>query len=164
MGTTIRPAAAGDAAGLADIYNHYVANTWLTFEERAVDAREMEQRRTATVAAGLPWLVAEASGGIIGFAYAARWKERDAYHASVESTIYLDPGRTGTGVGRQLYAALLESLRAASVHSVVGGISLPNEQSVRLHERLGFRKVAHFEQIGYKFERWIDVGYWQLLL
>lgn len=164
MEITIRQAKRGDAADLAGIYNHYVVNTWLTFEAAPVGPREMLRRISGTLNSGLPWLVAEAPDGVVGFAYAARWKERDAYHASVESTIYLDAGRTGHGAGLQLYSALLESLRTASMHSVVGAISLPNEQSVRLHERLGFRKVGHFEQIGYKFDRWIDVGYWQLLL
>lgn len=112
----------------------------------------------------MPWLVAELSGEVLGFAYASRWKGRCAYRYSVETTIYLAPDRTGSGVGTQLYTALLDKVRAASMHVAIGGISLPNEISVKLHEKLGFRKVGHFEQVGYKFDQWIDVGYWQLTL
>ncbi|MGH8166642.1 MAG: GNAT family N-acetyltransferase, partial [Woeseiaceae bacterium] len=97
-------------------------------------------------------------------AYASRWHGRCAYRFSVESTVYLDPDRTGRGVGKRLYAALIDAIRDLSMRAVIGGIALPNEPSIRLHERLGFRKVAHFEQVGFKHDRWIDVGYWQLLL
>lgn len=81
-----------------------------------------------------------------------------------EVTVYLDPKSTSRGVGSRIYQALLTDLRQRSFHAVIGGIALPNEASIALHERLGFRKVAHFEQVGWKFGRWIDVAYWQLLL
>jgi L-amino acid N-acyltransferase YncA len=79
-------------------------------------------------------------------------------------TVYIDPKSIGRGIGTQLYTALLADLRARKFHTSIGGIALPNAASVTLHERFGFRKVAHFEQVGWKFGRWIDVGYWQLLL
>ena len=78
--------------------------------------------------------------------------------------MYLDPAYIGKGIGLQLYAALIDAIRAGSMHAAIGGIALPNASSVGLHERLGFKKVAHFEQVGYKHGRWVDVGYWQLLL
>lgn len=164
MLTDIRTAAEADAAALARIYNHYVLNTVVTFETAPVDAVEMKARLVQTAADGLPWIVAEDAQGIAGFAYASTWKGRCAYRFSAESTIYLDPARTGRGIGTRLYSELLSRIHGLSLHTVMGGIALPNEPSVRLHERLGFRKVAHFEQVGFKQDRWIDVGYWQLLL
>lgn len=160
----IRTAGADDAAAVAAIYNHYVAATCVTFETTPVDAHEMTGRIAEVLDAGLPWLVADAAAGVAGFAYASKWKGRRAYRFSVESTVYLDKDRTGRGIGRSLYSRLLEDIRVCRMHAVIGGIALPNAASVALHERLGFSKVAHFEQVGFKQDRWIDVGYWQLLL
>lgn len=164
MDIVIRPAKESDAAWLARIYNHYVCATCITFETEPVSANDMAQRVTETERAALPWLVAEVSGDIVGYAYASKWKGRCAYRFSVESSVYLDSDRTGAGIGLLLYSALIAAIRALSMHAVMGGIALPNERSIRLHERLGFRKVAHFEQVGHKQGRWVDVGYWQLLL
>ncbi len=160
----IRSASETDAAELARIYNYYIDNTCVTFETEAIDKVEMAQRIADTARIPLPWLVAEEQGRILGYAYATKWKGRCAYRFSVESTIYLDTGETGKGTGRKLYAALIESIRAHSMRSVIGGIALPNEASIRLHESLGFRKVGHFERVGFKQDRWVDVGYWQLQL
>jgi len=160
----IRPAQPADAAAIARIYNHYIQNTIITFEEEPVAASEMAVRLAAVSSVSLPWLLVESSGQVAGFAYASPWKSRSGYRYSVESTIYLDPARSGFGLGTLLYAALLDDLRQRPLHLVVGGIALPNAASVRLHEKLGFRKVAHFSQVGFKFGRWIDVGYWQLTL
>ncbi len=164
MSTTIRPAIENDAAALASIYNHYIAETVITFETDPVTERDMASRIAETHALPLPWLVADSNGDISGYAYASKWKGRCAYRFAVESTIYLDPARTGKGIGTGLYTALIEAIRDHGMHAVIGGIALPNEASVRLHERLGFRKVGQFEQVGYKQDRWVDVGYWQLLL
>lgn len=155
---------ANDAAFLARIYNHYVSATCITFETDPVSAEDMANRVSETQNASLPWLVAEESGQIVGYAYASKWKGRCAYRFSVESTVYLDPSATGKGIGSQLYTELIAVIRTLSMHAVIGGIALPNEQSIALHERLGFKKVAHFEQVGYKQDRWVDVGYWQLLI
>jgi phosphinothricin acetyltransferase len=164
MSAVIRPAGKGDAGQIAGIYNHYVTDTHITFETEKVAAVEMAKRIEATLALPLPWLVAEQAGQIAGYAFAARWKTRDAYRFVVESSIYLDPAMIGRGLGLRLYTALIDAIRGMSMHSVIGVIALPNEQSIGLHERLGFRKCAHFEQVGYKHDRWIDVGYWQLML
>ena len=160
----IRSAREADAAELARIYNHYIDKTCITFETEVVDADEMATRVTDTKGIPLPWLVAAENERIIGYAYASKWKGRCAYRFAVESTIYLDPNETGKGAGRQLYAELIEAIRAHSMRSVIGGISLPNEASIRLHESLGFKKVGHFERVGFKQDRWVDVGYWQLQL
>jgi L-amino acid N-acyltransferase YncA len=158
---TIREAGAEDGADLARIYNHYIAHTVVTFEEAALSASEMCARVAEVSAAQLPWLVAHSSVGLSGFAYASRWKGRCAYRFSVESTVYLDPAAVGQGIGTALYSALLLRLEELGCHVVIGGIALPNQASVALHERLGMRKVAHFAEVGFKFGRWVDVGYWQ---
>jgi phosphinothricin acetyltransferase len=152
-----------DAGAICDIYNHYVQNTTITFEEEPVSIKEV-QGRIAEVTSSLPWYVSEESGKVIGYAFASNWKSRCAYRLSVESTIYLHPDFIGKGIGRRLYESLISELRNRSYHGVIGGIALPNEGSVALHERLGFVKVAHFKEVGLKFGQWIDVGYWQLLI
>jgi L-amino acid N-acyltransferase YncA len=162
--THIRTASPTDAAAICTIYNHYVTTTTITFEEDAVAEPDMAQRIADVSAAGLPWVVAEAGGKVVGYAYATKWRVRPAYRYSVESTVYVDPAWVGQGVGRALYDVLLDALRQRGLRVVIGGIALPNEGSVGLHEKLGFHKVAHFAEVGMKFGRWIDVGYWELNL
>ena len=161
---TIRSASPADAAAICRIYNPYIATSVITFEETAVVEPEMAQRIADVAAADLPWLVLEVDGELVGYAYATRWRVRMAYRFSVESTIYLDPSVSGKGLGSVLYDALLRALRERALHLVIGGIALPNESSVGLHEKMGFQKVAHFSEVGMKFGRWIDVGYWELNL
>jgi L-amino acid N-acyltransferase YncA len=122
------------------------------------------RQRIVEMTADLPWLVWEKEGELQGFSYASKWKARSAYRYSVESTIYLHPECTRRGIGTQLYGAPLDDLRGKGLHVVMGGIALPNQGSVALHEKLGFRNVAHFKQVGWKFDGWIDMGYWQLFL
>jgi len=160
----VRPATTADAAALARIYNHFIAHTIVTFEEEPVTAGEMARRVDEVQAASLPWLVAEAGAVVAGYAYASKWRVRRAYRFSAEVTVYLAPDQGGRGLGTALYTRLLDDLRARGVHAVLGGIALPNDASIALHEKLGFRKVAHFQQTGFKFDRWIDVGYWERLL
>lgn len=164
MNTMIRFATEEDAEGIACIYNHYVVETCITFETDPVSHAEMASRMVETIAIPLPWLVAENESGLIGYAYASKWKGRCAYRYSVESTVYLAPAQVGKGYGATLYSELLACLRSLSMHSVIGGIALPNPASICLHERLGFKKVAHFEEVGFKHGKWVDVGYWQLQL
>ena len=160
----IRSAQPDDAAQVAAIYNHYVLNTTVTFEAEAVSATEMAARIAGVAAAELPWLVTEESGRILGYAYATPWRTRTAYRHSVEVSVYLHRDARGAGLGSALYEALFALLQTRSIHAVIGGIALPNDASVRLHEKLGMSKVAHFEEVGLKFDRWIDVGYWQRVL
>jgi phosphinothricin acetyltransferase len=159
----IRNVRADDAPLICDLYNHYVLRTPITFEETPVTATEMESR-ILKVTETLPWLVSEEDGKLIGYCYAAKWKERSAYRHSVEATVYLHPGSVGNGGGSELLAALLAELRAREIHCVMGGAALPNPASVALLEKFGLRQVAHFREVGYKFGAWIDVGYWQLVL
>jgi L-amino acid N-acyltransferase YncA len=157
----VRPAAADDSEAVGLIYRHYVLHTTISFEEQPVCTVEMAERIADVLSSALPWVVAEHAGRVVGYAYAGKWKGRYAYRHSVETSVYLDPQFTGRGIGTQLYRELLAMLRDRSIHVAIGGIALPNAASVALHERLGFRKVAHFKEVGYKFGQWIDVGYWQ---
>jgi L-amino acid N-acyltransferase YncA len=162
--TWVRAVQDADVDRVAGIYNHYVLNTTISFEEQAVAAADMAGRIAEAGSACLPWLVAGRGDRLLGFAYASKWKGRCAYRHSVESTVYVEAGLQRQGIGSLLLGALLQDLARRSVHVVIGGIALPNAASVCLHERIGFVKVAHFRQIGFKFERWIDVGYWQKTL
>lgn len=159
----IRPVTPADAARICAIYNHYIRETVITFEEVPLSESEMAQRITDTLA-HLPWLVWEENGDIVGYAYARPWRPRAAYRHSVESSIYLAPEATGRGIGPKLYTALIAELRRRNLHCVIGGAALPNPASVALHEKLGFAKVAEFKQVGYKLGRWVDVAYWELIL
>jgi phosphinothricin acetyltransferase len=159
----IRPVTRDDAKSICDIYNHHVENTIVTFEECPVSVDDMQGRISDTTGA-YPWLVLEEGGRVIGYAYAGRWKSRCSYRYSAESTIYLAEGFTRRGFGTRLYRALITELRSRPVHCLVAGIALPNPASVALHERMGFGKVAHFNEVGWKFNQWIDVGYWELMI
>ena len=151
-----------DINSIAEIYNHYITQTVVTFETEAISSEDILERVAKVHSDGLPWLIAENDmGEVIGYAYASKWRERFAYRFSAEITVYLSPKFQGKGVGSQLYNALFLALKERSIHSVIGGITLPNDASVALHEKFGLEKVAHFKEVGFKFEQWQDVGYWQ---
>ena len=160
----IRPATPADAAAIAAIYNHYVVHTIVTFEEEEISTKEMALRITEVQGAGRPWFVWEEAGKVLGYSYASGWKSRCSYRFSLETTVYLDQAATGRGLGTQLYSALIDSLRQTKTHALIGGVALPNAGSVALHEKLGFVKIGHFKEVGWKFDQWIDVGYWELVL
>ena len=159
----IRSAKINDAKTICDIYNYYVTDTIITFEESPVCVEEMEAR-IAEVTKELPWLVFEENQRVVGYSYASRWKSRCAYRYSVESTVYVDPYFKNMKIGSFLYSELIKILGKKKLHSILAGIALPNEHSVKFHEKLGFVNVAHLKEVGWKFEKWIDVGYWQLNL
>jgi L-amino acid N-acyltransferase YncA len=157
----IRAATESDAQAIADIYNYYIANTVVTFEEQAISKNDILERMEKITGASLPWLVAEDGGVVIGYAYAGKWNVRSAYRHTVESTVYLSNSSVAKGWGTRLYQALFDTLRHKSIHVVIGGITLPNPASVALHEKFGMKQVAHFPEVGFKFGKWLDVGYWQ---
>jgi len=159
----IRACRLSDASQISGIYNHHVRETVVTFEETPVAIDEMA-RRIGTVTEKWPWFVWEEQGTIAGYAYAGPWKERSAYRFSVESTVYVAQSQIRRGIGAALYRALIPELKVRGAHCVVGGIALPNDASVALHEKLGFVKIGHFTEIGFKLGRWVDVGYWALIL
>ena len=155
----IREAKYSDAEMIAEIYNYYILNTVITFEIDPITPQEIMVRMKKSKKVG-PYLVYEENGKVIGYTYVSKFRERKAYEHSVESTIYLKHGFGGKGLGTKLYSELLTKV-SAQRHAIVGGVALPNEASVRLHERCGFKKVAHFSEVGKKFGKWIDVGFWQ---
>lgn len=153
----IRAVSVHDAEAICGIYNYYVENTAISFEQQPVSVPEMQKRiKKAT----LPWLVYEKDKTAVGYAYASQWKERNAYRYTMETTVYVSQTAVGQQIGTQLYEALLLALRDFPVHALIGVIALPNTASITLHEKLGFTKAAHFKEVGWKFNRWIDVGYW----
>ena len=152
-----------DADQICTIYNHYVINTTATFEEEAITAEEM-RIRIKQLTRRFPWLVYEVANELQGYAYATDWKPRTAYRYSGETTVYVKSGSMGKGIGSILYQQLISEMKTLSYQTLVGGIALPNNSSIALHEKLNFKKVAHFQNIGFKLNQWVDVGYWQLLL
>jgi phosphinothricin acetyltransferase len=154
---------AADAAACAAIYAPNVTAGVASFEDRVPDAAEME-RRIATTSEGYPWLVAERDGTVAGYAYGTAHRTRRAYRWVVEVTVYVDARLHRTGVGRELYEALLPLLARQRLQVAVAGITLPNEGSVALHEAAGFRPVGIYRELGFKFGTWHDVGWWQARL
>lgn len=159
----IRQFTPSDLNPMREIYNHYAENTLLTFDEAALTETEFSDKLTP-VLSRFPCMVYEKEGKVLGFAYATEWKENPAYRFTVSSAIYLHPEALDKGTGTALYRKLIEELKEMKMHSIVAGILMPNEKSTRMHERLGFSKVAHLSQIGYKFNKWVDVSYWQMIL
>ncbi len=157
----IREALQSDAKAISEIYNYYILNTIVTFEIEPITSEEILRRMESYKKIG-PYLVYEDEKEIIGYAYVSKFRDRKAYDNSVESTIYIKNGYSGKGLGYILYSELL-SLLLPKYHVIIGGISLPNEASIKLHEKLGFRKVGHFAEVGMKFGKWIDVGFWELI-
>ena len=153
-----------DSQAIADIYNPFVNDSTVTFEEKAVSAEQISQRIEKVLDSGFPWIVLEQDGEILGYAYAGPWHTRSAYRFTAESTIYLSPDAGGKGYGLKLYRELLVKLKEQGIKNVMGVVALPNLPSVKLHQSLGFTKVGEFNNIGVKFERQISVSYWQLEL
>ncbi|MFI0895921.1 GNAT family N-acetyltransferase [Streptomyces sp. NPDC020983] len=156
----VRAGTEGDLAALTDIYNHYVRETPVTFDIAPITP---DERR--------PWLLSHpedgphrllvaqpANGGqVIGYATSSPYRPKAAYVTSVETSIYLAPGAGGRGVGSLLYAALFDALADEDVHRAYAGVTLPNEASIRIHERFGFREVGVFREVGRKFGTYHDV-------
>jgi phosphinothricin acetyltransferase len=156
----VRAFSEADVAPANVLTNHYIVHTPIHFGlEPSTDEafRALWEKGRAR----FPWLAAEVRGAFAGYCKAGSWRERAAYERTVETGIYVAEAHRGRGVGLALYDALFEALRAGGVHAVVAGITLPNEASVRLHERVGFTLVGVFREVGRKFDRWHDVGFWQ---
>jgi L-amino acid N-acyltransferase YncA len=155
--------AATDSAACAEIYSPHVEDGPTSFEEDAPTAAEMAARIEETTATH-PWLVAESDGEVVGFAYSCPHRSRPAYRWSVDVSVYVGDGHRGEGHGRHLYEALFEELRERGFRVACAGITLPNEASIALHEKLGFEPVGVYRGIGWKAGAWRDVGWWQLEL
>lgn len=161
--TAIRVATADDAAAIAAIYRCFVTDTAITFETEPVSPSDMAER----IRAGgdlYPWFVAEDGEGVQGYAYASRFRPRHAYRFAVETTVYLHPNAVRRGIGSALYERVLATARAQGFTQAIAAITLPNEPSVALHEKHGYRQVGTYHQVGYKLGSWYDVGLWQCQL
>lgn len=155
---TIRPSTAADLAAITAVYAVNVVHGSGTFELDAPDRAEMARRREGVLAQGLPWLVAEHDGRVVGFAYASPFRPRPAYRYCLEDSVYLDPAALGRGIGRALLAELVarcEARGARQMLAVIGDSA--NAASIALHRALGFAPVGLLRDAGWKFERWLDV-------
>jgi phosphinothricin acetyltransferase len=159
----LRPVVPADAPGIAEIYNHYISRTAITFEEEALSPGDMEDRIQGIIPR-YPWLVWEEGGELAGYAYAHPWRQQGAYRWAAEDTIYLKPGWERRGIGRRLLEGVIGELRKGDFHVLMAVITVPNPASVGLHEGLGFIKAGQFNEIGFKLGKRQDVGYWELIL
>jgi len=159
----VRDAAATDATAILAIYGPIVEHTAISFEEVPPTTQEMQQRIAATSRTH-PYLVADIDGQVIGFAYASEHRSRAAYRWSADVTVYVAENARRSGVGRHLYAELLNQLSVRKFHAAFAGIALPNPGSVGIHEAMGFTHLGTYKEVGFKFGRWHDVGWWQRLL
>ena len=159
----IRLATESDAEAIQRIYAPFVLHTAVSFETEPPGVDEMRSR-ILKILARLPWLVCESKGGVIGYAYASRHRERAAYGWSVDVTVYIHEELRRHGVGKALYASLFQVLRLQGFYNAYAGVTLPNPGSVGLHEAMGFKPVGVYRAVGYKLGRWHDVGWWQLAL
>jgi L-amino acid N-acyltransferase YncA len=150
-----------DAAACAAIYEPYVRDTCISFEERPPTAEEFRTRIRTTMATH-PWLVAEDGGVVIGYAYASTHRPRAAYRWAADVTVYLAPTHHRAGVGRALYTELFERLRRRNFRVLCAGVTLPNDASVGLHRAMGFETVGIYKRIGWKLGAWRDVVWLQL--
>ena len=156
----IREARASDAKSIALIYNQYILNSTITFEEKKIGFKTIVDRISTNKKH--KWWVFEKDNILMGYAYSTKWKTRSAYRYTVESSVYVAQKYQHKGIGKALYINLIKSLKDDGFRRILAGISLPNNNSVIFHEKLGFKKVGQLEAVGYKFNRWIDVGYWEL--
>ena len=163
MPRTIRIASPGDAGDMVDIYAPFIRETAVTFENEVPSVEDFAGR-VAGVLERFPWLACDDGGRVIGYAYATPHRARPAYRWSAETSVYVAEGRRRSGVGRALYAALLEILRVQGIRNAYAGITLPNAQSAGFHESFGFRQIGTFPSVGYKQGAWRDVGWWHLRL
>lgn len=160
---TIRPARLDperhpdDGAACAAIYAPYVRGTEISFETRPPDAAEFRRRMSAAHL----WLVAEKHSRVVGFAYAAEFNQRAAYAWSTTVSVYLDPAAHGRGLGRALYLELFARLEAMGFRQVFAGVTQPNEASMALHRAVGLQECAHYRDVGFKHDRWLDVVWLQ---
>lgn len=158
----VRPATVADLSAVNDIYNQYVAESHCTFdvEPMSLDARK-EWFRHYGNSGRYRVVVAVSEGVVIGYASSGRFRPKPAYETSIETSVYLAPESVGRGAGTRLYEGLFKSLEGEDVHRAYAGIALPNPASIGLHERFGFKRVAHFTEQGRKFGRYWDVAWYE---
>ncbi len=161
---TLRPATEADLPAILDIYNDAVLNTTAIWNETPVDLENRIAWFSARAKAGYPVLVAERGGEVIGYASYGDWRAFEGFRRTMEHSVYVRADRKGAGTGRRLMEALIAEASTRGVHVLVGCIEAGNEASIRLHEKLGFRFVGRFEEVGFKFGRWLDLTCMELRL
>ena len=159
----IRSALSSDASSILDIYAPYIANTSVSFETEVPSVEDFTQRIMGNQES-CPWLVYESGGLIAGYAYASKHRDRAAYQWSLESSVYVNEGFRQQGIATKLYQTLFQILKYQGCRNLYAGITLPNEKSVNFHQKMGFIKIADYKNIGYKFNRWHTVGWYELQL
>ncbi|RWR08066.1 GNAT family N-acetyltransferase [Paenirhodobacter populi] len=153
----IRDAEAGDMEAVQAIYAHHVLGGCASFEETPPDARELDARRAHVTAAGLPYLVAQADGRVVGYCYASVYRPRAAYRHTVEDSVYVADGLAGRGIGSALLGALIARCEAGPWRQMIAVIGdSGNRGSIALHSRLGFQPVGTLRSVGFKHGRWVD--------
>ena len=154
---TIRDAGMPDMPYVREIYNHYVANSTVTFDEVPMTLKEMRSKFQRVTKLGMPYIVAVSpSEEILGFAYVYPWKEKAAYRYTVENSIYLRPASTEKGLGKVLMAELIERSRAAGVKEIIAVIADKGaDASIQMHKNFGFKEIGHMGKVGFKFDRWL---------
>lgn len=162
-GMRIRLATGEDAEMMLDIYAPYIENTTITFETEVPSIGSFRHRVEAYLQK-FPWLVAEQDGVVIGYAYASAYRDREAYQWSCECSVYMHEQFKGTGVAAQLYKAVFQILTFQGFRNVYAVIGVPNERSEKFHARCGFEHFALYKDVGSKFGKWYDVGWWKLQL
>jgi len=150
-----------DTNQLLDIYNYYVLSSVATFDDELLSFETFLEKVTQ-IKASYPFIVFEENKEILGYAYGSKFRPKPAYNKTVESTVYVKQGVYKRQIGTKLYTELLRLLKQENYHSVLGVLTLPNDASVKLHEKFGFTQVANLKQVGFKFGEWQDVGFWQL--
>lgn len=160
----IRPAEENDLVGILEIYNHAITHTTAVYNYKAHTLAMRRQWWEEKKLAGQPILVAVLNNQVLGFASYGPFRAWAAYKYSFESSVYIHPNFHGKGLGRKLLQQLIEVAKKDKVHTLVAGIDAENQASIILHQKLGFEAVGHFKQVGYKFGRWLDLVFYQLLL
>ena len=156
---TIRTVAHADAAELAEIYSHYVRTSTVTFDVDEWTAEDMAHKIDAVATLGMPFIVAEIDDHIVGYGYAAQWRDKCAFASTVENTLYVRPGRTGFGIGRALLAELIDRSADAGAREMIAVIASTTDAaaSIHLHHRFGFAEVGRMDRVGFKFDTWLGV-------
>ena len=161
---SIRPAVADDLGEIAAIYNHEIVNSTATFDLEPPTLAYWEARLVSPHPGDHLLVAVDPDEDVVGYAYSASYRPRPAYNLTRESSIYIDPSVRGHGIGRLLYPALLDAMARSGVHTAVALVAAPNPRSVALHKACGFEHVGTMREVGYKFDRWVDVEWYQKLL
>ncbi len=159
----IRPVTLEDAGAIVDIYNYFITDTTVTFEVQPLTVEKMAER-IREISARFPYFVYEEDGRVLGYCYAHLWKERAAYSKTLETTVYLHKDATHRGIGSLMVNHLVDLCREQGYHALIACITEGNEASVRMHEKLGFRQVSEYKEVGRKFDEWLGVVDLELLL